>query len=77
MVRQINIDEAPGSAHLGAWDRTGLGASLQRVGVNAEEGSSFDEVERAHDQEKCLLHICSIASHCRLLSMRVSRPASR
>ena len=50
MVGQINIDEAPRPAHLGAWDRAGLGAGLQRVWVNAEEGGGFDEVERAHGQ---------------------------
>lgn len=77
MVCQINIDEAPGSAHLGAGDRAGLGASLQRIGVNAEEGSGFDKVERTHDQEKCFPQMRSMTSTCFPVSMRVSRPATR
>jgi hypothetical protein len=48
MLCQINIEEAPRPTHLGAGDRACLGARLQRVGMEAEEGGSFGEVERAH-----------------------------
>lgn len=77
MFSQINIYEAPGTAHLGAGDRAGLGASLQGIGVDSEEGGGFDEVEGAHAQEKCFLQIRSMTKACLPLSARVSRPASR
>ena len=77
MVNQINIDETPRPPDLGAGDRAGLGAGLQRIGVDAEEVGGFNEVECAHGQAKCFVQIRSMTSTCLLVSMRVSRPASR
>lgn len=48
MLGQINIEEAPRFADLGARHLAGLGAGLQGVRVKAEEFSGFGEVERAH-----------------------------
>jgi len=45
---EINIDETPLAADLGAGDLAGLGPGLQRVRVQAKEGGGFGQIQGAH-----------------------------
>jgi hypothetical protein len=48
VVGEINVQEAPGFPELGTRHLSGLGTSLEGVGVKPEEFRGFLEVEGAH-----------------------------
>ena len=48
MFDEVNVDEDPALADLGARDLAGAGLLLQRNGVDVQEGSSGFEVQRVH-----------------------------
>ena len=48
MFDEVNVDENPALADLGAGDLAGAGLLLQRHGMDVQEGSGGSEVQRVH-----------------------------
>lgn len=48
MFDQVNVDEHPAFADLGAWYFTGASLLLQRHRMDVQEGGSASQIERVH-----------------------------